>query len=135
MSSTTARSRRVGSDRALYLATEAPTSALRLLRRAALPGGAHGLAGSAVPLAEGGGDMCLADERHRKEGNCAGRLRCLFGMGESGNATGGIWAARPAALEALGPDPRLLRRDPAMRPAGLVNGAATCYLNTLFQVS
>jgi len=70
-------------------------------------------------------------ERHRKDW-CKSSPRCLQGLGGEGAA--GAWASKPAPLAACGPDPALQRRVAAHKPAGLLNGGATCYLNTLFQV-
>jgi len=66
---------------------------------------------------------------HKK--NCTSNPHCLYGLGEG---VKGIWAKKPALLSSLGPNPRLARRDPRVKPAGLINNGATCYLNSLLQV-
>jgi hypothetical protein len=74
---------------------------------------------------------CEASVHAHGKGNCTQNARCLFGLGEKSSR--GIWAAEPHFLSVLGPNPSESKRSVMIRPAGMHNLGATCYLNALMQ--
>lgn len=77
---------------------------------------------------------------HKKKKNCVNNPWCLFGLIDDKKK--GIWKPRPTGLIELGNDPLLLSRKLQnsstlkliLKPCGLQNFGATCYLNVLIQM-
>lgn len=79
--------------------------------------------------------VCTAID-HKKKKNCSTNPWCLFGLIDDKKK--GIWKPKPTGLIELGNDPRLLSRrlqnNIILKPCGLQNLGATCYLNALIQM-
>ena len=73
---------------------------------------------------------------HRKKKNCANNPWCLLDLIDEKK---GIWKTQPTCILKLGHDPAYMRRDLQgkswkLKPSGIQNLGATCYLNVLIQM-